>query len=99
MMRIDEQFMEEVGLGAMAPDEKQAFMQHAEEELEVRVGQAVGADFTEEQMNEFDAITDLGQAAKWLDANAPNFRQVTERVYEKFKQELIAERNNILGVA
>ena len=50
-------------------------------------------------MNEFDAITDLGQAAKWLDVNAPNFRQVTEQVYEKFKQELIAERNNILGMA
>lgn len=96
-MRVDEQFMEEVGLGAMPPDEKQAFMQHAEEELEVRVGQAVGADLTDEQMNEFDGITDLSQAAEWLNVHVPNFRQITEQVFQSFKQELIAERNSILG--
>lgn len=98
-MRIDEQFMEEVGLGAMPPDEKQAFMQHAEEELEVRVGQAVGADLTDAQVEEFDQITDLAAAAEWLSQNAPNFRQIAEEVFKKFKQELISERNNILGIA
>lgn len=97
-MRVDEQFMEEVGLGAMPLDEKQAFMQHAEEELEVRVGQAVGADLTDEQMDEFDKMTDLKQAAEWLNAHVPNFRQITEEVYQKFKQELVAERNSILGI-
>ena len=42
MMRVDEQFMEEVGLGAMPEAEKQEFMKHAQEELEVRVGQGIG---------------------------------------------------------
>ncbi len=98
-MRIDEEFMEEVGLGAMPPDEKQAFMQHAEEELEVRVGQAVGADLTDAQMDEFDQITDLSRAAEWLEQNAPNFRETAEHVFKNFKQELISERNSILGIA
>lgn len=98
-MRIDEQFMEEVGLGAMSPDEKQAFMQHAEEELEVRVGQAVGAELTDAQIDEFDGIADLNQAAEWLNQNVPNFRETAEHVFRNFKQELIAERNSILGVA
>ena len=98
-MRIDEEFMEEVGLGAMPPEEKRAFMQHAEEELEVRVGQAVGADLTDAQMEEFDQMTDLDQAAAWLEQNVPNFREIAEHVFRNFRQELIAERNNILGIA
>ncbi len=97
-MRIDEQFMDEVGLGVMPLDEKQAFMQHAEEELEVRVGQAVGAEMTDEQMAEFEAITDVAEAAAWLDANQPNYREIVERVYGNFKQEIISERNSILGI-
>lgn len=97
-MRIDEEFMEEVGLGAMPEEEKKAFMQHAEEELEVRVGQGVGADLTDEQMREFDQITDLDAAIDWLEQNAPNFRETVAHIYENFKQELINERQSILGL-
>lgn len=34
-MRVDDQFMNEVGLAGMPADERSAFMMHAEEELEV----------------------------------------------------------------
>lgn len=98
-MRIDEQFMEEVGLGAMPEDEKRAFMQHAEEELEVRVGHGVGAGLSDAQLIEFDEISDLNVAEAWLNQNVPNFREIVEGIYQKFKEELIAERNNILGIA
>lgn len=97
MMRIDEQFMEEVGLGEMPPEEKQAFMQHAEEELEVRVGQGVGVDLTDEQMMQFEQIEDLDEAAAWLEQNAPNFRETVARIYQAFKQEILAEQQNILA--
>lgn len=97
-MRIDEEFMEEVGLGAMPAEEKQAFMQHAEEELEVRVGQEVGATLSDAQLAEFDQITDLTEATDWLDQNAPNFREIVTRVYEDFKRELLSERQSILGM-
>ncbi len=96
-MRIDDQFMNEVGLADMPEAEKQAFMQHAEEELEVRVGQALGMNLTDAQLMEFEEIDDLDQAADWLSANAPNFREVAEQVYTAFKQELTQERQNILA--
>ena len=98
-MRIDEQFMAEVGLDAMPPAEKQAFMQHAEEELEVRVGHGVSANLTDAQLMDFDQITDLGAAEAWLTQNVPNFREIIEDIYRKFKEELIAERSAILGTA
>ncbi len=96
-MRVDEEFMQAVGLSDMPAEEKRAFMQHAEEELEVRVGQAIGVDLTDEQMMEFEQIEDIDQAAIWLNQNAPNFRDTIAHVYNAFKQELINERQKILS--
>lgn len=97
-MRIDDDFMAEVGLGAMPEAEKQAFMQHAEEELEVRVGHAVGAYLSDDQLLEFDQITDVDVAAAWLNKNVPNYLNVVEQVFQTFKQELITEQQKILGM-
>lgn len=96
-MRVDDQFMEDVGLGAMPAEEKQAFMQHAEEELEVRVGQGIGASLSAEQLDQFDQITDLDKITEWLSQNVPNFRELVSQIYQNFKQEIAAERQSILG--
>ncbi len=56
MIRVDEEFMAEVGLAEMPAAEKQEFMNYAEEELEVRVGQQIGARMTDAQLDEFERI-------------------------------------------
>lgn len=96
-MRIDEQFMREVGLDQMPAAEKQAFMAHAQEELEVRVGQNIGAYLTDEQVEEFEQITEPTQAAVWLEQYVPNFREVVSMIFQSFKEELSAERQKIMG--
>lgn len=96
-MRVDEQFMQEVGLGEMPEAEKQAFMEHAQEELEVRVGHYVGAELTDQQMLEFEGIEDVNVAAKWLEQNVPNYRAIVMQVYQAFKNELLGERQKILS--
>lgn len=96
-MHIDEEFMREVGLAEMPEEEKRAFMEHAEEELEVRVGQGVGADLTNEQMDEFEQIAGTEAATQWLEQNAPNFRETVARVFQSFKDELKRERDSILA--
>lgn len=96
-MWIDDQFMEEVGLADMPADEKRAFMAHAEEELEVRVGQSIGAELTDAQMDEFEQITDETVATAWLEQNAPNFREVVTHVFQAFKRELQGERQQIVN--
>lgn len=95
-MRIDDVFMEEVGLSEMPDDERQAFMDHAEEELEVRVGHAVGRELSEQQLKDFEELDEGGQAAAWLKINVPNFRDIVRDVVQNFKNELIAERARIL---
>ncbi len=95
-MRIDDVFMEEVGLNEMPDGERQAFMDHAEEELEVRVGHAVSQELSAEQLRDFEEIEEGGQAAAWLKINVPNFREIVQTVVQSFKNELIAERTRIL---
>lgn len=56
MIHYDEQFLKEVGLQAMAPDKKRAFLSHTQEELEVRVGERVSEGMTVEQLREFEGI-------------------------------------------
>lgn len=95
-MRIDDVFMKEVGLGEMPDGERQAFMDHAEEELEVRVGHAVSQELSEQQLRDFEEIDEGGQAAAWLKINVPNFREIVSNVVQGFKDELITERARIL---
>jgi len=98
MIRVDENFMTEIGLAEMPAAEKQAFMDHAEEELEVRVGQAVSAGLSDAKIDEFSRISDDQTATlSWLEQNVPNFREIVMQVFEAFKQELRTERQTILG--
>lgn len=96
MVGINDEFMTEVGLAAMPPAEKQAFMQHAEEELEVRVGQKIGVGLPEDKLAEFEQIEDLSLAAQWLQENVPNYCEIVTEVFQAFKDELRAERQRIL---
>lgn len=97
MALIDEKFMAEVGLGEMPAAEKQAFMEHATEELEVRVGQQISSGLTPEQMLEFEKIEEGPEITKWLNQNVPNFREQVMRVFEGFKQELMRDSQQILA--
>lgn len=60
--------MEEVGLGSMADDKKQAFMKHAQDELELRVGEKMSETMTLTQLEEFDRLvgSDRGTMIKML---------------------------------
>ena len=96
MALIDERFMTEVGLSEMPAAEKQAFMEQATEELEVRVGRQISAGLTPEKMQEFEQIEDSAEISRWLNQNAPNFREEVMQVLAKFKQEILAQRQQIL---
>lgn len=97
MALIDEQFMAEVGLGEMPAAEKQAFMEQATEELEVRVGRQISAGLSLEQMREFEQIEDSAEITRWLNQNVPNFREEVMNVLMNFKQELMQNRQQIMA--
>lgn len=97
MIQVDEDFMAEVGLNEMPEAEKQAFMEHAEEELEVRVGREIGAKLSDAQLEEFEQVADTPEAAGWLERNVPDFREVALNVFQGFKDELVRNKQEILA--
>ena len=99
MIKIDDDFVNEVGLSTMPPEEKEIFKAEAKEELEMRVGERLSQDLSEAQLEEFSQIEDPLVAADWLEQNTPGYREVVAQIFQNFKNELFAERAEILGVA
>ena len=95
-MRFDDKFLQEMGLQAMPEDQKQAFLDYIQEELEVRIGERISKGLTEVQLNEFDMITDPAEAAKWLEKNRPDYREIVTRTIEEMKAEIRANRDKLI---
>lgn len=63
MFKLDNDFLAEVGLDGLLPEQKTAFLEHVQSELEVRVGERMSQGLTGEQIAEFEKIIDNDAAA------------------------------------
>lgn len=95
-MEFDDKFLQEMGLMAMPEGERQKFLDYIREELEIRIGERISRGLTEAQLNEFDAITDQVEAAKWLEKNRPDYREIVTRTIEEMKAEIRANRDKLI---
>ncbi len=80
----------------MPEEQKQKFLDYVQEELEVRIGERISKGLTEVQLNEFDKITDQAEAAKWLEINRPDYREIVTRTIEEMKSEIRANRAKLI---
>jgi hypothetical protein len=138
MFQLDDQFLNDIGLGGLPDDQKQAFLQHIYSELELRVGTRLSDGLSDAQLEEFEQIIDRREdkifawlsvhaptytqdegfqklqqvtkleandprlvaeytATKWLEVNRPDYRDVVAAVLTELKQEIINNRDAILG--
>ncbi len=138
MFQLDDNFLQEVGLGSLPDDQKQAFLAHFREQLEMIVGTKLSEGLSDQQLDEFESFIDrksdrvnawlatnapnyeqdavyqqlranapdnvpadvlLAEYAslKWLGMNRPNYRDVVAQTMNELKQEIIANRDAILG--
>lgn len=56
MLKYDEDFLKEVGLNSLPLTQKQAFLNHVQNELEMRVGERMTEGITVDQLREFEGI-------------------------------------------
>lgn len=96
-MEFDENFLQEMGLSSMPEEQKKAFLEYVEEELEVRIGERIAQGLTEVQLNQFDQITDQAEAAKWLEINRPDYRDIVNRTIDEMKEEIRANHDKLVG--
>ena len=140
MFQLDDKFLQDVGLGDMPDDQKQAFLQHIYSELELRVGTKLSEGLSDDQMSEFEAFIDRNSekveqwftehlpgyaeqqdyqqlkngapesasaldvlceygSLKWLELNRPDYKQVVAGELDKLKQEIVQNKDSLLGSA
>lgn len=98
-MKIDDKFLEDLGLAALPADEKQALVAQIIETLEMRVGTKLAAGLSDAQLQEFEGFmnaNDQDGALKWLETNAPNYKDVVKAELEALKGEIKASASQIL---
>lgn len=138
MFQLDDKFLQDVGLGNLPDDQKQAFLDHFREQLELRVGTKLSDGLSDAQLEEFESFIDRDEqkvttwvqanvpdyqndtvyqqlkagapenipplvilaeyaSLKWLGLNRPDYREVVSSTMEELKQEIIANKDAILG--
>lgn len=99
MLKIDNNLLQEIGLGDLPEVEKNGLLKHVYETLEMRVGMRLADQMTNEQLDEFEryfeAKDDAG-AFKWLETNFPNYKDIVQEEFEKLKTEVAQAAPQIL---
>lgn len=77
MFQLDNTFLEEVGLGDLSEEQKQAFLDYFREQLEMRVGTDLSSTLSDAQLDEFESFMnrDMEKVHAWVDANIPAYTE------------------------
>ena len=86
MFQLDENFLKELGLDALPPEQQRPFLQHIYSELELRVGERLSQGMSDAQLDEFANIIDKAPGAvdEFLMKHAPNYQQ--EPMFQRLVQ-------------
>jgi hypothetical protein len=100
MIKLDNNLLEELGLGTLPPQEKNMMLRHIYETLELRVGTRLAQQMTNQQLDEFEQLMPLPNdtpevkaekeksALTWLETNFPNYKNVVAEELDKLKAEI-----------
>jgi hypothetical protein len=102
MLKIDNSLLQDVGLGDLPAAEKNSFLKHIYETLEMRVGIRLADQMSNQQLDEFEryfeAKDDAG-AFKWLETNFPNYKDIVQQEFDKLKAEVAQSAPQILAAS
>jgi hypothetical protein len=102
MLKIDNSLLVEIGLAGLPDAEKNSFLKHVYETLEMRVGIRLADQMTNDQLDEFEryfeAKDDAG-AFKWLETNFPNYKDIVQEEFDKLKAEVAQTAPQILAAS
>jgi hypothetical protein len=102
MLKINNDLLVEVGLGSLPDSDKNGFLKHIYETLEMRVGIRLADQMSNKQLDEFEryfeAKDDAG-AFHWLETNFPNYKEIVQQEFDKLKNEMIQNAPQILAAS
>jgi hypothetical protein len=85
MFQLDDQFLKDLGLDQMPEEQKQAFLAHIYNELELRVGVRLSEGLSDAQLAEFESFVDRDdeKVQAWVTTNSPDY--TNDPVYQQIK--------------
>ncbi len=102
MLKIDNNLLQELGLQALPEAEKNSFLKHIYETLEMRVGIRLADQMSNDQLDEFERYfetKDDAGAFKWLETNFPNYKDIVQEEFDKLKAEVAQSASQILATS
>jgi hypothetical protein len=102
MLKLDNNFLNELGLSNLPEEEKKKMLVHIYETLELRVGMKLAENMSDEQLDEFEKLANANDEAgslKWLETNVPNYKEVVMSELEKLKSEVKQSASQILDAS
>ena len=102
MLKIDNNLLQELGLGELPADEKNKMLKHIYDTLEMRVGMKLAEKMTDAQLDEFEDFikkNDEAGALKWLETNFPNYKDVVATELESLKEEIKNSAQHIIAAS
>lgn len=102
MIRLDQNLLDELGLGNLPDEHRRLVLRAIYSELELRVGSTLVRVMTKEQLNEFEALAavkDDQLALAWLDANRPDYKSVVKDEFAKLRGEILDARGSIAALS
>lgn len=85
MFQLDDQFLQDIGLGDLPEEQKKPFLQHVYDQLEYRVGVRLSEGMSDAQLEEFEAIIDKKQETidAWIAQYAQDY--ATDPLFQKIQ--------------
>ncbi len=91
MIRLDDNFLAELGLAALPTDDKKQMLAQIYETLEMRVGMKLAENMSDQQLQDFERLMDAKDEAgafQWLQTNVPNYKEVVKQELDILKEEV-----------
>lgn len=97
MYTFDDSFLESIGLGGIPDNQKDNFLDYAQEQLEVRIGEKMSEEVDEMKLDEFERIidNDAETVNEWVQKAGENYKE--NEIYKKLESSLGAESEELLG--
>jgi len=99
MFQLDDNFLVNLGLGAMPSNERVAFLEFTNQQLKLRVGTELSKSLSNEHLDYFEKLFDSGDPAavsQWMAQYCPNYEQIVAQEFEKIKEDIILVRDRLL---
>ena len=91
------EFLKAIGIADAPEDTKAKLIAGIEDLAQKRLVTRLSERLSDEQAEEFGAITDEKQAADWLNTNVPDFQQIVTEVLAGIRDEILLNKAKVVG--